>query len=78
MVSAWVAVSLIFYVLGRLLSRFRFSIRKKIYYHHCRSAPDEWESPDPGEKEPEEVENAWSLLNCYWLILGAGCDILPK
>ncbi|XP_037042024.1 glutamate receptor ionotropic, kainate 2-like [Bradysia coprophila] len=51
-------------------------------YMLARAAPDDWEAAHPCEKDPEEVENAWTFLNCTWLtvgsIMGQGCDILPK
>ncbi|XP_017064350.1 glutamate receptor ionotropic, kainate 2 [Drosophila eugracilis] len=47
----------------------------------ARMAPDDWENPHPC-KEPEEVENIWSIMNTTWLsigsLMGQGCDILPK
>ncbi len=45
-------------------------------------APDDWEASHPCDKEPQELENIWNILNCVWLtmgsIMGQGCDILPK
>lgn len=46
-----------------------------------RMAPDDWENPHPC-KEPEEVENIWTMTNTTWLsigsLMGQGCDLLPK
>lgn len=48
----------------------------------ARMAPSDWESPHPCQKDSDEVENIWGMLNCTWLtmgsIMGQGCDILPK
>lgn len=80
--SAYLGVSLFLYILARFFSRLGGSIKKSIHRHCYRAAPDDWENPHPCEKEPEEVENTWTLLNCTWLtvgsIMGQGCDLLPK
>ncbi|KAJ8716638.1 hypothetical protein PYW07_003265 [Mythimna separata] len=48
----------------------------------ARISPDDWENPEPCEKDPEELENIWTFKNCTWLTTGSimtqGCDILPK
>lgn len=80
--TAYLGVSLFLYILARFL----FPMFKFTNLLNCRkmfrAAPDDWENPHPCEKDPEEVENAWTLLNCTWLaigsIMGQGCDILPK
>lgn len=45
-------------------------------------AADDWENPHPCDKDPEELENIWNMLNCTWLMVGSimqqGCDLLPK
>lgn len=50
-------------------------------YGISRISRDDWENPHPC-KEPEELENLWTLTNTSWLtmgsIMGQGCDILPK
>lgn len=47
----------------------------------ARMAPADWENPHPC-KEPEELENVWTMTNTTWLaigsIMGQGCDLLPK
>ncbi|XP_034829302.1 glutamate receptor ionotropic, kainate 2-like isoform X1 [Maniola hyperantus] len=47
-----------------------------------RISPDDWENPQPCDKDPEELENIWNFKNCTWLTMGSimcqGCDILPK
>lgn len=48
----------------------------------ARLAADDWENPNPGDPEPEQLESIWSLPNCIWLAAGSvlqqGCDLMPK
>lgn len=48
----------------------------------ARLAADDWENPNPGDPDPEQLESIWSLQNCIWLATGSimqqGCDLMPK
>ncbi|KAK7863966.1 hypothetical protein R5R35_000081 [Gryllus longicercus] len=48
----------------------------------ARSNPHEWDSGHPCDKDPEELENNFNMVNCLWFSLGSlmgqGCDILPR
>lgn len=48
----------------------------------ARLAADDWENPNPGNPDPEQLESIWSLQNCIWLATGSimqqGCDLMPK
>ncbi len=48
----------------------------------ARLTPFEWENPQPGVDEPEELENELTLHNCFWHNWGSlmqqGSDIAPK
>lgn len=45
-------------------------------------APDEWESTHKCDKDVEDFENIWNLINSSWVTVGSimqqGSDILPK
>ncbi|XP_060523976.1 glutamate receptor ionotropic, kainate 2-like [Cylas formicarius] len=48
----------------------------------ARINPNDWENPHPCDPRPTELENIWTIRNCFWLTLGSimqqGCDLLPK
>ncbi|XP_073955277.1 glutamate receptor ionotropic, kainate 2-like isoform X2 [Choristoneura fumiferana] len=48
----------------------------------ARMSQDDWVNPHPCNRNPESLENIWSLYNCMWLCMGSimtqGCDILPR
>ncbi|GJQ76051.1 hypothetical protein Trydic_g18102 [Trypoxylus dichotomus] len=59
-----------------------YLVISSVLYVICRFAPGDWENPHACDPDPDELENIWSLKNCFWLTLGSimtqGCDILPK
>ncbi|XP_022911458.2 glutamate receptor ionotropic, kainate 2-like [Onthophagus taurus] len=59
-----------------------FVVMSILIYVAARLAPQDWENPHPCDPHPKELENIWSLKNCFWLTMGSimaqGCDILPK
>lgn len=47
-----------------------------------RISPDEWDNPYPCIEEPTELENQFSLFNCFWYSIGnilqQGSELAPK
>ncbi|KAL9891638.1 glutamate receptor ionotropic, kainate 2 isoform X3 [Glossina fuscipes] len=47
-----------------------------------RISPAEWDNPYPCIEEPTELENQFSLTNCFWFSIGAllqqGSELAPK
>ncbi|XP_066262969.1 glutamate receptor ionotropic, kainate 2 [Euwallacea similis] len=48
----------------------------------ARFTPYEWHNPHPCDKDPDRLENQFTLFNCMWFAIGSlmqqGCDFLPK
>ncbi|RWS28514.1 Glutamate receptor: ionotropic kainate-like protein 2, partial [Leptotrombidium deliense] len=48
----------------------------------ARFSPYEWVNPHPCVKEPEELENNFTMKNTLWFTIGClmqqGCDIMPR
>ncbi|VVC94094.1 unnamed protein product [Leptidea sinapis] len=48
----------------------------------ARMSQGDWVNPHPCNRNPENLQNIWSLYNCMWLTMGSimtqGCDILPR
>ncbi|XP_066156099.1 glutamate receptor ionotropic, kainate 2 isoform X3 [Euwallacea fornicatus] len=48
----------------------------------ARFTPYEWHNPHPCDKNPDRLENQFTLFNCMWFAIGSlmqqGCDFLPK
>ncbi|XP_065357964.1 glutamate receptor ionotropic, kainate 2 [Calliphora vicina] len=53
-----------------------------LFVFMARISSHEWESTQPTNPDPTELENAWRTRNTAWLMIGSimqqGCDILPK
>ncbi|XP_061399336.1 glutamate receptor ionotropic, kainate 2-like [Musca vetustissima] len=52
-----------------------------LYFAISRITVGDWENPHPCNKNPDVVENRWTISNSIWITIGsimtAGCDILP-
>lgn len=48
----------------------------------ARFSPYEWINPHPCVREPEELENSFTMKNTLWFTIGClmqqGCDIMPR
>ncbi|KAJ1532308.1 hypothetical protein ONE63_000916 [Megalurothrips usitatus] len=48
----------------------------------ARTSPYEWDNPHPCNKNPEKLQNTFTLFNSMWFAMGSflqqGCDFLPK
>ena len=48
----------------------------------ARFSPYEWVNPHPCVREPEELENSFTMKNTLWFTIGClmqqGCDIMPR
>ncbi|KAF2346082.1 Ionotropic glutamate receptor L-glutamate and glycine-binding domain, partial [Trinorchestia longiramus] len=83
MITAYVGVSMILYILARcVLPLTGVFYHSQVYSTTHRFTPYEWQNPHPCDPEPESLENQFTMLNCMWFAIGSlmqqGCDFLPQ